>query len=73
VILDLLPLASSVTVGRMRLNDVAMDSVTGRGLYTTTKFNTLYPVSRWSHTSSDDRPSSCHCVDNVAVDLLNFV
>jgi len=46
VILDLLPQSLSVVVGRMRLEDVAMHGITERGLYTTTKFNTLYPVSR---------------------------
>jgi len=46
VILDLLPLSSSLVVGRMRLEDVAVHSITERGLYTTTKFNTLYPIDR---------------------------
>jgi len=46
VILDLLPLSSSVVVRRMRLEDVAVHSITEPGLYTTTKFNTLYPVNR---------------------------
>jgi len=47
VILDLLPASVSVVVGRMRLEDVALHSITERGLYATTNFNTLYRIDRY--------------------------
>jgi thiol oxidase len=45
VLLDLLPLRSSVIVGRMHLNDTRVVGITGRGLFSLTKFNSLFPVN----------------------------
>ena len=70
VILDLLPHNSSVVVGRMRLEDAAMHGISERGLYTTTKFNTLYLVNRSANITCELSACRSLSVSTYVTDLL---